>query len=223
METKTLNDIAEQFVSEIGSNSYSQFAKVLGLLANGRPVAVAEVANELGLTLSEGKKFLTRYGGEFDSRGDLLGLGLTMVPTVHRIEIDGHNLYAWCSTDTLLFPTLLNKHAKIETADPITREKIRLAVGPEGVENVEPGSAVLSLSNYLDATDIRGTFCNVGHWFASRQTGEEYASKHKGVVILTPEEVRTVLNVVTEKTKLRSNLSEIPARIREHKSESRGS
>jgi alkylmercury lyase len=199
METHTLNDLAEQFVSEVGSDSYSQFAKILGLLANGRPVAVDEVAKELDMYPEQAKKFLTRYGAEFDSAGNLLGLGLTLVPTPHHFEVDGHQLYAWCATDTLLFPILLNKTANVETIDPVTGTKIRLTVSPRAVERVEPRGAVLSFSNYLDAADVRGTFCNIGHWFASRQAGEEYASKHKGAIILTPEEVRDVLNVVTEK------------------------
>jgi alkylmercury lyase len=193
--------LAEQFVSEIGSDSYSQFAKILGLLANGRPVAIDEVAKELDMYPLQAKKFLASYGAEFDSAGNLLGLGLTLVPTPHHFEVDGHKLYAWCATDTLLFPTLLNKTANIETIDPVTETKIRLTVSPRAVEKVEPSGAVLSFSNYLDATDVRGTFCNVGHWFASRQAGEEYASKHKGVVVLTPGEVRDILNAVNEKAK----------------------
>jgi alkylmercury lyase len=200
MEKQTLNDLAEQFVSEIGSDSYSRFAKILGLLANGRPVAVDGVAKELDVHREEVKKFLTRYGAEFDSAGNLVGLGLTLVPTPHSFEVDGHKLYAWCATDTLLFPILLNKAANVETTDPVTGTKIRLTVSPRAVDRVEPNGAVLSFSSYLDATDVRGTFCNIGHWFASRKTGEEYASKHKGVVILTPGEVQDVLKVVNEKT-----------------------
>jgi alkylmercury lyase len=98
---------------------------------------------------------------------------------------------------------LLNKIANVQTTDPINGAKIRLTVSPRAVENVEPNGAVLSFSNYIDATDVRGTFCNIGHWFASRRAGEEYASKHKGVIILTPEEVRDILNAVSEKAKRR--------------------
>lgn len=210
METQTLNDLAEQFVSEIGSDTYSQFAKILGLISKGRPVTVDEVAGTLGLNPEQAKKFLTSYGAEFDSKGDLLGLGLTLVPTPHHFEVDGHKLYTWCATDTLLFPLLLNRTAKVETVDPISKAKIRLTVSPDAVDNVQPSGAVLSFSNYLDATDVRGTFCNVGHWFATRRAGEEYASEHKGVVILTPEEVRSILNAVTEKTKGRPEQKEEP-------------
>jgi alkylmercury lyase len=210
MEKQTVNDLADQFISEIGSDSYSQFAKILGLLANGRPVAVDEVAKELDMYPEQAKKFLTSYGAEFDSAGNLLGLGLTLVPTPHQFEVDGHKLYAWCATDTLLFPILLNKTANVQTIDPVTGTKIRLTVSPRAVERVEPSGAVLSFSNYLDATDVRGTFCNIGHWFASRQTGEEYASKHKGVIILTPGEVRGILNVVGEKTTGRPEQKEEP-------------
>lgn len=200
LKDQDLEKLAEQFVSEIGSETYSQFGKILSLLANGQPVAVAKVASELGITRGQAEKFLNEYSGEFDNNGNLVGLGLTQVPTPHHFEVDGHKLYTWCATDTLLFPVLLNKPAKVETSDPVTGTKIRLAVSPEGVESVEPSTAVLSYSNYLDAKDVRGTFCNVGHWFASRETGQEYASKHKGVTVLAPDEVRRVLRAVSEKT-----------------------
>jgi alkylmercury lyase len=110
-----------------------------------------------------------------------------------------------------MFTILLNKTADVETTDPVTGTKIRLTVSPRAVESVEPSGAVLSFSNYLEAKDVRGSFCNIGHWFASRQAGEEYASKHKGAIILTPGEVRGILNVVTEKTKGRPEQKGEPA------------
>ncbi len=201
LEKGKIQKIAEQFTRELGSSSYSQFSKVLGLLAEGHPSTLENFAAELQISPTQAKEFLTQYGGEFDNKGDLVGLGLTLVPTPHNFEVNGHKMYAWCATDTLWFPALLNKSANVETVDPITGAKIRLTVSPQRVESIEPSTAVLSFSNYLDSKDVRGTFCNVGHWFVSRQTADAYISEHLGVVVLTADEVRRVLEVAFQETR----------------------
>lgn len=190
-ENKTLTEQIGQLVADLEPDFASQI-KILGLLAEGRPLEMSEVAGELHLPLDKTKLLLTRMGGEFDERGSLVGLGLTSIPTRHAFEVNGHELYAWCAGDTLLFPLMLGKTAKVVSIDPVSGEKIRLTVGPEGVRTMEPSTAVLSWPASMDAKDIRGTVCYPSNWFASRETAQRYASEHPGVGIITPDEFRKV-------------------------------
>ncbi len=179
-----------QVMDELGKNQVSQIAKVLTLLAEGRPLPVGEVASSLLLPLEDAKAWLEGIGAEFDSNGSLVGLGLTSVPTPHKFQVNGHSLYAWCAGDTLVFPAILGKTAEVESTDPISGVKIRLTSTPNGVQNMEPNTAVLSWPTHADASDIRGSICYQTLWFASPETAQKYASKNGGMTIRTPAEFR---------------------------------
>jgi hypothetical protein len=72
-------------------------------LAHGEPVPAERIAPGAGLTVSEVDEFLRRSTAELDDAGRLLGLGLTLRPTPHRLELDGLVLYTWCAPDGLAF------------------------------------------------------------------------------------------------------------------------
>lgn len=199
----SLEDLASTIIAESAGASIALQAKILNLLAEGHPVSSDELSASLGIPQREVKSNLTRLGGEFDENGNLVGLGLTLKATPHKFRVNGHELYAWCATDTLWFPMLLNKTASVETVDPVNGEKIRLSIAPKGIEKVEPRGAVVSFTyKNLNPEDIRGSFCNFSHWFSSNETASTYASTHPGVVILTADDVREVGRIVFERTQL---------------------
>ncbi len=188
-----------RILDELGPGLLSQLTKVLALLAEGRPVRIGEVAESLHVSRDEAKAWLVRFGAEFDAGGDLVGLGLTSVPTPHKFEVDGHSLYAWCAGDTLIFPVILGKTARVESTDPISGAKVRLVATPQGAEKIEPSTAMLSWPRHADSSDIRGTVCYPSLWFASRETAQKYASKNSGVTIHAPEDFRELLKVFEKK------------------------
>ncbi len=207
-QTHTGNNLGVEPLSQLldellGQDILSRLAKVMTLIAKGRPVPVGDVAESLGISQEDAKAWLAKFGAELDEEGNLLGLGLTSVPTPHTFEVDGHNFYAWCAGDTLIFPAILGKSARVESTDPISGAKIRLIAMPQGVQEIEPGTAVLTWPKFADSSDIRGTVCYPSLWFASRETAQEYASKNGGVTIRTPEEFRETLKAIPEK--LRTN------------------
>jgi len=191
-----------QLLDEMGSESMSQFAKVLTLLAQGKPVAVGKVAEGLGMLEKDAKTWLVKYGAEFNNSGEVVGLGLTSVPTPHAFEVDGHHLYAWCAGDTLIFPVILGKTARVESTDPISGARIRLIATPEGVQNLQPATALLSWPKHADSADIRGSVCYPSLWFASEETARKYASENEGVTIRNPEEFREFLQVIPGKIRI---------------------
>ncbi|MBN9629121.1 MAG: organomercurial lyase MerB, partial [Actinobacteria bacterium] len=112
--------------------------------------------------------------------GRIIGQGLTLRPTPHRFEVNGEQLYTWCALDTLIFPTLLDASARVESVSPATGEPIAVTVGPHGVQSVSPETAVVSLVNPEDMTSIRSAFCNQVHYFTSAEDAQTWLETHPG-------------------------------------------
>lgn len=176
----------EQAIGETGTNVYERLgserrrtaAQTLQLLANGCPVPPDEVAMGLGISLDSVTSILREFGAEFDKEGNIVGLGLTLVPTQHVYEVDGRKLYTWCAADALAFPVMLKQNASIESPDPVTGKKIRISVTPDRVEKVDPKSAVVSWVKNIDAKNIRESGCNNINFFSSPETASKWIADH---------------------------------------------
>jgi alkylmercury lyase len=152
----------------------------LQLLPNGCPVPPDEIAIRLQVTPDKVISTLRGFGAEFDKDGNIVGVGLTLVPTPHVYEANGRKLYTWCAVDALLFPVVLKHTAYIESPDPISGDKIQVTVTPDGVEKVEPKTAVVSWVKSVDPTNIRGTGCNNINFFSSPETASKWMAEHPG-------------------------------------------
>jgi alkylmercury lyase len=151
------------------------FGQTLQLLANGCPVPPDDVATRLQVPPDKVTSTLRGFGAEFDKDGNIVGVGLTLVPTPHIYKIDSHKLYAWCAADTLSLPVILKQNAEIESSDPITGEKIHITVTPDRVEKVEPKTAVVSC---VDPTNIRGSWDHYVRFFSSPKTASKWIAEH---------------------------------------------
>ena len=132
-------------------------------IAAGRAVSPGEFAAEVGISDDSAREVFRGFdasGLELDGEGRVVGAALTPRPTPHRMSVAGKSLYAWCALDTLFIPGLLDEPADVHSTCPVSREEVRLRVGPEGVERVEPAGAVLSIV-------LPGVACDPG------QTGPE--------------------------------------------------
>ena len=200
----TPNELAKSLLEDLGGpDSFVQVAKIVRLIAKiANPVPVAKVAEALNVSSKDAKDLLARYNAELDENGNLLGLGLTMVPTNHVFEVDNYKFYAWCAGDTLIIPMMLGQIAHVESVDPISGAKIRLTTTPEGAQNVEPRTTVLSWPIRPNSGDVRASFCDVTHFFASRETALEYASRTRGVTVLTPEQVREIFGIIAKHSEI---------------------
>ena len=176
------------------------------LLQHGKPVPPEELASATELEVGVAIKLAKRLGAEFDDEGNLVGWGLTLIPTPHKYRVNGHDLYAWCAADTISFPSILNHTAVIESPDPISGENVRLTVTPDGIEGLNPSSAVVSWSLEPDLDNIRGSFCNLTHYFVSRESAAEYVSKHPGLVIVPVEGVFEAAKILRDTEAVKSLL-----------------
>jgi alkylmercury lyase len=155
--------------------------KTLQLLSNGCPVPPDEIALRLQVPPHTVISILRGFGAEFDEEGNILGVGLTLVPTPHVYEVNGRKLYTWCAVDALLFPIMLKHTAHIESLDPISGDKIRVTVTPDGVHKVEPEAAVVSwVNSNVDPSNIRGSVCHYVYFFSSSETASKWIAEHPG-------------------------------------------
>ncbi|MFQ5921765.1 MAG: hypothetical protein ACE5M4_02880, partial [Anaerolineales bacterium] len=77
---------------------------LIHLLQHGKPVTPEELATATELEVGVAVRLARRLGAEFDNEDNLVGWGLTLVPTPHKYRANGHDLYAWCAADTISFP-----------------------------------------------------------------------------------------------------------------------
>jgi alkylmercury lyase len=153
---------------------------LLRLLVNGDPVTPEQLADASGRTVDDVRRGLVAVPDtEYDDQGRIIGQGLTLRPTAHRFTVAGEELYTWCALDTLIFPALLERAARVESVSPAGGDTIRVSVDPAGgVTRVEPATAVVSLVNPDKITSIRSSFCNQVHYFASPEDAGSWLTEH---------------------------------------------
>lgn len=154
-------------------------------LAAGEPVDVARVADRAGASTDEVRGFLHDTPAEFDRDGRLVGFGLTLRPTPHRVELGGRTLYTWCAPDTLELPMLLGQPVRVESRCFATGEPVRVEVAPDGVRELEPEHAVVSMVLCeVCMSDFRQKLCDEQHFFASsRVSAGWHAARPEAIVV----------------------------------------
>ena len=165
------------------------FRPLLQMLAEGEPVTVEHIASVTGKLIEEVRQVLSTLSNmEFDEQGRVVGYGITLIPTPHRYEIDGKQLYAWCALDTLMFPELIGRAVHIESPCHSTGKLVRLTVEPGRVISVEPSTAVVSIVTPDDMSSIRSAFCNEVHFFSSPSAAQNWLKQHLGASVLSVED-----------------------------------
>ena len=119
-------------------------------LALGGPVREKSLAEALGVPTQEITALLEDEQLKgwvfYDDENRVIGFrGLAVRKMPHGFEVEGRALYTWCAMDSLFIPEMLGKPAKVESRDPHTGTAITLMVTPDGVESVEPSTAVMSI------------------------------------------------------------------------------
>ena len=167
-------------------------------LAKGRPVSgqqIDQIISDVGVNQDEAGEFLKGVT-ERDSSDSIVGIfGLSLNDHPHRFTVNGASLTTWCAEDALFLPAMLDQTATVESYSPLSKEKVRLTVGPERVEEVSPVGAVLSIvtldPSKVDVSSVEaiyGNFCEQIHFFASREEAERWAADRENIDVLSVEE-----------------------------------
>lgn len=167
------------------AESFNLFRRLIPLLAKGLPVNPKRISATLGRSLEKTMKVLRQTPSiEWDKDGNIVGAGLTLRPTPHLFQLNGRTLYTWCVLDALMFPSLIGETVRIESPCVSTGIPVQVTVTPEGVGNVKPPSAVVSLVAPEASPDIRRAFCDYVNFFSSAQAASDWLNKHTGAITL---------------------------------------
>lgn len=203
-DVRELADTVKTF-SEGNEAAAIFLVKAQQLLLDGRPVSPEQIATSLQMSRDEVTATLRYMGAAFDEDGNLVGLGLSVVPTKHSYKINGRQLYVWCAADAITFPIFHKAAAVIESPDPISGELIRLTSSPEGASDIEPSTAVVTWMPGTESYEkIRANICNFTNFFASVKTASQYVSKHPELIIVSVDDVFQLARILREKEPFKS-------------------
>lgn len=173
-----------------GFPGFELIPHICRLVAEGEPVELSQLAAAAGQPVEQVKAKLRAHPGvDWDEAGRLVGVGLTLRPTPHRFTFDGRTVYAWCASDTLMFPIILGCSGVIESAAPGTGQPIRVEVTPERVVSSDPPTTVVSLVRPDRVDDVRAEVCALGSFWPSREAAAEWlAAYSEGMLHTVAEE-----------------------------------
>ena len=138
----------------VSAEGFLPMIRFLFLQRSG-PVSPDRLATAMHWTPLEVEAFLHASDFVIDDRGDL--------QTVAGSE---------CALNTLLVSMLTGRSSHVVSPCPASGKEIRLTVTPQGVEDLDPQGAVLSLRLPSSATSARNageTICAYGHFFVDRE------------------------------------------------------
>src|SRR5258707_2373364 len=98
MQHRSLETIAERLSGELRCEQEDLCRPIVQQVTRGKPVTPAALRASLQVSQDELEQRLARLPPdvEFDRAGNIVGLGVTLVPTSHQAERDGKLLYTWC-------------------------------------------------------------------------------------------------------------------------------
>jgi alkylmercury lyase len=137
---------------------------------------------------------------EFDRAGNIVGLGITLVPTSHRVQLGGKLLYTWCAFDTVLLPPSLHVEAHVQSTCPVTGQPITFVATPEGAtRDLSPAGGMMSLVVPAQRSDCtRATFCQQSLFFQSERAASTFLAGHPEALLLSVEEAAYVGRLVAQ-------------------------
>ncbi len=151
------------------------------LLARGTPLAIADISKSTGVPAERIDQAVRSGRCKRDAAGRIIELyGMTLAPTLHRVEVETRILYSCCALWAHVIPMLVERVVRIESVDPMRRELIRLTLSPSGVEAVDPAGAAATLvhpTREAVAADVGAALCGHMRHFVSRESAERFAEQ----------------------------------------------
>ncbi|GAC1476388.1 MAG: hypothetical protein PVSMB3_19120 [Candidatus Dormibacteraceae bacterium] len=207
-EAVTVDDMAKAISSAmpILDATEQQIATVIyRLLAKAEPVTPQAVAQVIEVPVGRVEEALKLWPGVYrDDAGRVVGfwgLAIAKLEPEYRFLIDGKISYAWCALDTLFIPAFLGKTVGVEATCPVTGERVSLIVDRNGVRQVTPPRAVVSMvvPDGPFGYDLIESFCHRVLFFASEEAGATWVADHAGTRLLSVQEAFEVGRALSER------------------------
>jgi len=200
MPYPSLETIAERLSEQLRCEQEDLCRPIVQQVTRGKPVAPAALRASLQVSQNELEQRLAKLPPdvEVDRAGNIVGLGVTLVPTSHRFQLGGQVLYTWCAFDTVLLPPSLHVEAQVQSTCPVTGQPITFVATPEGViRDLSPASGVMSLIVPAQRSDCtRATFCQQSLLFQSEQVASTFLADHPEALLLSVEDAAYVGRLV---------------------------
>jgi alkylmercury lyase len=200
MHHPALETIAEHLTEQLRCEQEDLCRPIVQQVTRGKPVTPASLRASLQVSQDELEQRLARLPPdvEFDRAGNIVGLGVTLVPTSHHIQLGGRVLYTWCAFDTVLLPPQLDIEAQVQSTCPVTGQLITFVATPEGViKDLSPASGVMSLVVPAQRSDCtRATFCQQSLLFQSERAASTFLADHPEALLLSVEDAAYVGRLV---------------------------
>jgi alkylmercury lyase len=192
MHSTELELLAKQLAEGLRGDHDVFCRALVRLLAGGHPVTPKHLAGALQMTSEQVAEVLAALTDlEVNPSGNVVGWGLTIIPTPHRFLVQERQFYTWCALDALTYPVLLQVVAGVESSCPVSGTKVSLSVTPTGIRDLTPRGAVVSLVIPVQSqscTCDRGSFCDQGHFFRSRREAAMWQGARPDRHILSVED-----------------------------------
>lgn len=207
MQQSTLDKIAESISNRLTERccdfyKVGVWSKLLQQLTKGHPVSVAQLADNLHLSADKVFEILRQLPDmEFNPQGDVVGMGLSLNPTSHRFQVNGHTLFTWCALDTLIYPVALGQTAHVSSKCLVTGDEVSFFVSPGGIKHLNLASAVVSVViPEASQTCCRRNFCDQGYFFSASEPASAWLSAQPQVAyILSVDEAFQVGHELAKK------------------------
>jgi len=195
MSARSLDIIAYHLAAQLDCTQDIVCRQILQTLAEiGQPIAPTQLAGCLQMSQEDLATHLARVPDtEFDEQGNVVGWGITLLPTPHQFLLPERRLFTWCAFDTVLFPAMLQVKAHVQSVCSQTGQPITFVATPEGIEGLMPHTSVLSLVLPEQRCDcVRGTFCLQSLFFQSEQAVSTFLTSHPAAISLSIAEAARV-------------------------------
>ena len=189
MHEKELELLARQLADGLRSEHGALCRALIRLLARGHPVTREHLSTVLQMTVEQVAEALATLADlEVDQSGQVIGWGLTLIPTPYRFLVQGQQFYTWCALDARTYPALLQMVAGVESSCPVSGTTVSLSVTPTGVHDLVPASAVVSVvipGQGSACNGDRASFCTRSLFFRSRREALVWRASSPSVRLLS--------------------------------------
>jgi alkylmercury lyase len=187
MAAEALTSLAERVAVRLCGDHEKLRVVLLHLLAEGRPVSPGLLADRLGWPAERVASIVQGCSDtELDQSGQIVGWGLSLLPTTHQFRLGERTLFTWCALDTLMYPAILGLAADVSSRCPITGTTVRLVVQPDEIADLQPTSAVVSIAlpDQSSCNCTRETFCAHSYYFASQEVAQHWQTARPSALLL---------------------------------------
>ncbi|HEX6481234.1 MAG TPA: organomercurial lyase [Ktedonobacteraceae bacterium] len=191
MNQFSLDTLAARLAAHLDCTQDVACRQIMQVMAEtGQPLAPVHLARRLQMSQESLTAHLARVPDtEFDTQGNIVGWGITLLPTQHQFRLKERPLFTWCAFDTVLFPPLLQVEAHVQSVCEASGQPITFVANPEGIADLFPATSVLSLILPAERCDcVRGTFCQQSLFFQTEEAASPWIAQHSEAVLLSVEE-----------------------------------